>query len=224
MRVRTPAILLLPVWPPPRSLATTDGISVDVFSSPYLDVSVQAVPHVYLLIQYTLMRYCRTGFPHSDISGSKLICSSPKLFAAYHVLHRLLMPRHSPCALLCLTYRRGLPRLSNNKRDGPIFGSLSIRIMQTHLFYQQNCNYPFLPSEFLLQAINVSLLLPSHNLHQMLQCSVFKVHLELSLIETIKSPICDLMASINETLSEKWWAKVDSNHRPHDYQSCALAS
>ena len=104
MRVRTPAILLLPVWPLPRSLATTYGISVDVFSSPYLDVSVQAVPRVYLLIQYTLMRYCRTGFPHSDISGSKLICSSPKLFAAYHVLHRLLMPRHSPCALLCLTF------------------------------------------------------------------------------------------------------------------------
>ena len=37
-----------PVWPPPRSLATTCGISVDVFSSPYLDVSVQAVPRVHL--------------------------------------------------------------------------------------------------------------------------------------------------------------------------------
>ena len=37
-----------PVWPLPRSLATTDGISVDVFSSPYLDVSVQAVPRVRL--------------------------------------------------------------------------------------------------------------------------------------------------------------------------------
>ena len=36
------------VWPPPRSLATTCGISVDVFSSPYLDVSVQAVPRVHL--------------------------------------------------------------------------------------------------------------------------------------------------------------------------------
>ena len=36
------------VWPPPRSLATTCGISFDVFSSPYLDVSVQAVPHVHL--------------------------------------------------------------------------------------------------------------------------------------------------------------------------------
>ena len=37
-----------PVWPLPRSLATTDGISVDVSSSPYLDVSVQAVPRVRL--------------------------------------------------------------------------------------------------------------------------------------------------------------------------------
>ena len=36
------------VWPPPRSLATTSGISVDVFSCPYLDVSVQGVPFVRL--------------------------------------------------------------------------------------------------------------------------------------------------------------------------------
>ena len=37
-----------PVWPPPRSLATTCGISVDVFSWSYLDVSVQTVPLVHL--------------------------------------------------------------------------------------------------------------------------------------------------------------------------------
>ena len=36
------------VWPLPRSLATTSGISVDFSSSPYLDVSVQAVPYVLL--------------------------------------------------------------------------------------------------------------------------------------------------------------------------------
>ena len=36
------------VWPPPRSLATTCGISVDVFSCPYLDVSVQGVPRLTL--------------------------------------------------------------------------------------------------------------------------------------------------------------------------------
>ena len=46
--VQTPGILLPPVWPPPRSLATTSGISVDFSSSPYLDVSVQAVPHLRL--------------------------------------------------------------------------------------------------------------------------------------------------------------------------------
>ena len=43
-------------------------------------------------------------FPHSDISGSLDMCSSPKLFAAYHVLLRLLVPRHSPYALSSLTY------------------------------------------------------------------------------------------------------------------------
>ena len=48
MQSATPAVLLPLVWPTPRSLATTSGISVDVFSSPYLDVSVQAVPLVYL--------------------------------------------------------------------------------------------------------------------------------------------------------------------------------
>ena len=42
--VRTPEVFLPQVWPLPRSLATTYGISVDVSSSPYLDVSVQAVP------------------------------------------------------------------------------------------------------------------------------------------------------------------------------------
>ena len=46
--VLTPRIFLLTVWPAPRSLATTCGISVDVFSSPYLDVSVQAVPFLHL--------------------------------------------------------------------------------------------------------------------------------------------------------------------------------
>ena len=46
--VLTPKVLLLSVWPLPRSLATTSGISVDFSSSPYLDVSVQAVPLIYL--------------------------------------------------------------------------------------------------------------------------------------------------------------------------------
>ena len=52
--VRTPGPLLIPVWPLPRSIATTSGISVDFFSSPYLDVSVQAVPPAQLCIYCTV--------------------------------------------------------------------------------------------------------------------------------------------------------------------------
>ena len=48
MQSATPKVFLPLVWPLPRSLATTSGISVDVFSSPYLDVSVQAVPYILL--------------------------------------------------------------------------------------------------------------------------------------------------------------------------------
>ena len=46
--------------------------------------------------------------PHSEIAGSELICSSPTLIAAYHVLHRLLAPRHPLCALTYLIPLRNL--------------------------------------------------------------------------------------------------------------------
>ena len=48
MQSATPEELLPPVWPLSLSLATTQEISVDFSSSPYLDVSVQAVSLVYL--------------------------------------------------------------------------------------------------------------------------------------------------------------------------------
>ena len=51
-------------------------------------------------------------FPHSEIPGSKLICSSPGLIAAYRVLHRLLVPRHSPYTLSSLTIRNSNSRSS----------------------------------------------------------------------------------------------------------------
>ena len=92
------------VWPLSISLAAT--LEIDKFSfssSPYLDVSVQAVPFHTLWIGVWMHEGCSCGFPHSDICGSVDICSSPQLFAAYHVFHRLLVPRHPPCALFCLT-------------------------------------------------------------------------------------------------------------------------
>ena len=56
-------------------------------------------------IQAEVHEFCSCGFPHSDICGSKDACSSPQLFAACHVLHRLEVPRHPPCALSSLTIK-----------------------------------------------------------------------------------------------------------------------
>ena len=93
----------IPVWALPVSLAATPGIDVSFSSSGYLDVSVHRVPFHALCIGAWIHEVCSCGFPHSDICGSVDICSSPQLFAAYHVFHRLLVPRHPPCALFCLT-------------------------------------------------------------------------------------------------------------------------
>ena len=58
-----------------------------------------------LCIQRAVTRFCRVGFPHSDIPGSKPVCGFPRLIAACHVLHRLLAPRHPPYALSSLTIK-----------------------------------------------------------------------------------------------------------------------
>ena len=87
------------VWPLSISLAATLEIDVSFFSSGYLDVSVPRVPFHTLCVGVWIRKVFLRRFPHSEISGSLDICSSPKLFAAYHVFHRLLVPRHPPCAL-----------------------------------------------------------------------------------------------------------------------------
>ena len=102
----TPDVLLHQVWPLSISLAATLKIDVSFSSSAYLDVSVQRVPLIWLCIHHTMTEYCSAVFPHSEICGSMDICSLPQLIAACHVLLRLPMPRHPPCALLSLTFSR----------------------------------------------------------------------------------------------------------------------
>ena len=74
-----------PVCPLPRSLATTSGISVDFSSSPYLDVSVQAVPHVRLFYSTHADRVllCRVS-PF----GNLRVKAHVQLTAAYRSLSR----------------------------------------------------------------------------------------------------------------------------------------
>ena len=71
------------------------------------------------------------GFPHSDIRGSRDACSSPRLFAAYHVLRRRSVPRHPPCALVSLDriiFTRSTVLPSNK---------------HTHVRAQHTCFFPF---------------------------------------------------------------------------------
>ena len=107
-----PRIARNAVWALSLSLAATHKIDVSFSSSGYLDVSVHRVPPVNLWIQLTVTEVSSAGFPHSDICGSIDICSSPQLFAAYHVFLRLLVPRHPPCALISLTFLVSLDFIS----------------------------------------------------------------------------------------------------------------
>ena len=85
----------LPVWALSVSIATTPDIDISFSSCRYLDVSVPCVRPGFSPVSVLQT----DGLPHSDISGSIPVCSSPELFAAYHVLLRLLKPRHPPYAL-----------------------------------------------------------------------------------------------------------------------------
>ena len=123
-----------------------------------------------------------------------LICSSPKLIAAYHVFHRLPVPRHSPCALVRLTIQT---ILSREWLVFPLDSLLPTKIIVT---------LPFEIAIFLKRTY--------YNL-------CFAVIIQFSryvLVMFLKA------RSPETSILITWWAKMDSNHRPHDYQSCALAS
>ena len=121
------------------------------------------------LIQCTLSEYCSAGFPHSEISGSMAMCASPKLIAACHVLHRLLMPRHSPCALSSLTYR--FPKREANQV------LVLIEYFMNHAGSELEWKLLFYP---LLKSSTKSFLFPSVacSSYFWLLCSVFKVRSE----------------------------------------------
>ena len=104
-----------PLWPafPDRSGCSLQATGLVRVRSPLLTESrLMSFPPATEMFQFAgfasrgygfTTRYRQSGgFPHSDIFGSKLAPSSPKLFAGCNVLHRLYTPRHPPNALLTL--------------------------------------------------------------------------------------------------------------------------
>ena len=134
------------------------------------------------------------GFPHSEIHGSTSAFDSPWLIADCCVLRRLLVPRHSPCALCSLT----------------IFESLVLLVKET-LDDNLNCScYPKINFTFLLL----------HNFTCIVQFSRCIMDACASILKFrfyLRTPNSELR-------TKTWWAQVDSNHRPHAYQACALTT
>ena len=100
----TPSKFPFTVWPSPLSLATTYGISFRFLFLVLLRCfSSDGSPHTTILFIVWCLNMTLGGFLHSDIHGSMSTYDSPWLFAVCRVLLRLLVPRHSPCALISLT-------------------------------------------------------------------------------------------------------------------------
>ena len=171
------------------------------------------------------------GFPHSDIPGSTSVCDLPRLIAAYHVLHRLLVPRHPPCALSSLTEfltkvlqsvatHVSYIRLSKIERSAPAprGSSIVISMIATKDPYEDpstnGTRIPLSCSGGDSGARTRSLRLAKPALSQ------------LSYIPWIPGPATNARHYRTDRIAdlERWWAWVDSNHPPHAYQACALTN
>ena len=149
------------------------------------------------------------GLLHSDICGSMLAYSSPQLFAVNHVFLRLPMPRHSPCALLRFTIRSWF-----------IFRVLSTicSIFYPTFRISSSCRFFVLTRSFLI-CILLSVILFSSCF--LLFCSLknrYQKIIPYLLISILNQKLFSFF------LRNKWWAQMDSNHRPHAYQACALTT
>src|SRR5258705_13579177 len=137
-------------------------------SSLFLQLGRWFTPLLSLLTAYVFSSgssgISQRGFPHSDIPGSKLVCSSPGLIAAYRVLHRLLAPRHSPYALSSLT-----TSMSNPIPDEMTFVGNCIRSLIFHCVSTCVDSFVVLEKNYRLQDIQLS-----KNFE--LQTAKFKLH------------------------------------------------
>ena len=244
------------VWPLPRSLATTSGISVDFSSSPYLDVSVQAVPHLRLFdsTQVDRVLLCRVSpFGNLRINGHL------HLPEAYRSLSR---PSSAPDAK-AFPLRSFALDLISCCQEGLALVLKRLNYAGSEFFEIVLC-YPFekFHKSFLFPSVACSSYLVTLFSFQGAFPASFETRSKhpISLNACIQSrtislgPVPDGTRGVPRTsvlakpkpcrrgnsfaprMSHPlwgspfdgnqmgWWAQVDSNHRPHDYQSCALAS
>ena len=162
---------------------------------------------------YGFTARCRRsgGLPHSEIPGSTLARSSPRLIAACYVLHRLSVPRHPPDALACLIARTRCQ--THAGRSSP----------QRRQNLVSRSNTPALAGAFEREPFHDSM---SHSSlrHPGTLGGGDRTRTDDPL------PAKQVLSRLSYTPTPgggargcaRWWAWVDSNYRPHAYQACAL--
>src|SRR5215831_11355482 len=139
-------------------------------------------------------RHSSPGFPHSDILGSRPACGSPRLIAASYVLHRLLMPGHSPYTLSSLTITLLLIHM----------------VFQQDLFSCQRTTPMTLSSANCLEDVEQEL-----NRNQTLN----QKSNQLSVCPTL---VVSRLRWQTARASEVWWSWTESNRRPPACKAGAL--
>ena len=158
------------------------------------------------------------GFPIRKSADIMLICSSPQLIAAYHVLHRLLMPRHSPYALVRLNFLYNVSHYTMVLFELSEFlwtlrsGLLTLFRMKRLLFAFCTC-FEFVISTFRWNCIPFSFGKTNY---------LFKIICPLLFVSTQIFLLFDCQRSLDAFASWSVW--MDSNHRPRAYQARALAT
>ena len=138
-----------------------------------------------------MIRFYRIGLPHSEISGSKLVCSSPKLIAACHALHRLSAPRHPPFTLCSLTKISKYKNITLQNKDAVSLYPVSIfskNILVKPDFYHQ-CRRPGSnrrPSPCKGDALPAELL-PQQSFSNILLVGLARVELATSRLSGVRS-------------------------------------
>ena len=162
------------------------------------------------------------GFPIRKSADIMLICSSPRLIAAYHVLHRLLMPRHSPYALVRLNFLYNVLTIL----------WFSLNCLSFFELYVQDYWLSFAWKDFYSPfALVLSYFHLSVKLYHTFVCIPFsfgktKLSLRLFVLFCSFSTQIFLLFDCQRSLQTCvcWSVWMDSNHRPRAYQARALAT
>ena len=166
----------------------------------------------------TLRHECFHIRKSADIS---LICSSPQLIAAYHVLLRLLMPRHSPYALIRLNFP--ISDLSITWFSSFFLNCLSFikHFLGYFLFAVKRL---FLLCIDFLPPLGEIVFLPYFYRKTYTNLLIFVLFVCSFFLLFNLFLLYSVFNDQSFSLFREWLAQVDSNHRPRAYQARALTT